>query len=277
MADEAEFLDLIDDEPTPARPAGPSWKIAVVDDDPAVHDGTRFALQDYSLHGRGLELLSARSAAEARILFGDHPDVAVILLDVVMETEGAGLELVEYVRDELQNETVRIILRTGQPGQAPERRIVVDYDINDYKAKTELTAEKLFTALTAALRSFDQLLKLVETRRGLEIIIDAAATLFDLRSLQRMAEGVLMQLSSLMDVDCAGILVLREGEGTEGLSVLAGSGCYAAFAAAADRRPLDEDLKRLIQDAFRNRRHDFSVGRYILYMGTGSGRELIAL
>ena len=79
------------------------------------------------------------------------PDVAVILLDVVMETDDAGLELVDYIRTQLKNETVRIILRTGQPGQAPERRVIVDYDINDYKAKTELTADKLFTALTAAL------------------------------------------------------------------------------------------------------------------------------
>ena len=278
MAEEAEFLTLIDDEPAaPAHPSGPRWKVAVVDDDPAVHDATRFALQDFTLHGRGLDLLSARSAAEGRDLLARHPDTAVMLLDVVMETEGAGLDLVQHVRDELKNETVRIILRTGQPGQAPERRVVVDYDINDYKAKTELTAEKLFTALTAALRGYEQLLKLVETRRGLELIIDAAATLFDLRSLQRLAEGVLTQLSSLMAIECAGILVLREGEGERGLSVLAGSGCYSAFADIENRRPLDEELASLIHEAFQSRRHDFSVGRYILYMGTGSGREVIAL
>src|SRR3712207_5049906 len=202
MMAEAEFVTLSEDDAA-ARPAshGHRWKVAVVDDDPAVHDGTRFALQDYDLHGRGLELLSARSAAEARDLLRRNPDMAVILLDVVMETEGAGLELVEFVRKELGNETVRIILRTGQPGQAPERRIVVDYDINDYKAKTELTAEKLFTALTAALRGFEQLQRLSETRRGLEIIIDAAAHLFDFKSMQLLAEGVLMQLASLLAVD----------------------------------------------------------------------------
>ena len=93
---------------------------------------------------------------------GDHvcwtfADVAAVLLDVIMETDVAGLDLVEYIRNELKNETVRIILRTGQPGQAPERRVIVDYDINDYKAKTELTADKLFTTLTAALRGFQQL------------------------------------------------------------------------------------------------------------------------
>ena len=94
----------------------------------------------------GLEILSAllgrRRAASS---CAPHPDIAVILLDVVMETDDAGLELVDFIRSELKNETVRIILRTGQPGQAPERRVIVDYDINDYKAKTELTADKLFT------------------------------------------------------------------------------------------------------------------------------------
>src|SRR5262249_61731603 len=131
--------------------------VAIIDDDAAVHEGTRFALSDYSLHGQGIEILSAYSAAEGRALLQQHPDIAVVLLDVIMETDAAGLDLVEYVRNELKNETVGIILRTGQPGQAPERRVIVQYDINDYKAKTELTADKLFTSLTAALRSYQQL------------------------------------------------------------------------------------------------------------------------
>jgi signal transduction histidine kinase len=275
VAEEAEFVTLIEDEVLPPPPELPRWKVAIVDDDQGVHTGTRFVLQDFTLHGRGLELHSARSAAEARELFRANPDMAVILLDVVMETEGAGLELVEFVRNELKNETVRIILRTGQPGQAPERRVVVDYDINDYKAKTELTADKLFTTLTSALRSYEQLQKLVQTRRGLEIIIDAAATLFDQRSLQRLAEGVLTQLSSLMAVECAGILVLREA-GSD-LSVLAGSGNYRDYAAPEKRRALEPELARLIHAAFESRRHDFVRGRYLLYMGTGSGREVVAL
>jgi signal transduction histidine kinase len=277
MADEAEFVTLIEDEASaPAAPAPPPWKVAIVDDDQAVHTGTRFVLQDFTLHGRGLKLLSARSAAEARALFEAHPDMAIILLDVVMETEGAGLELVEFVRKTLQNETVRIILRTGQPGQAPERRVVVDYDINDYKAKTELTADKLFTTLTAALRSYEQLLKLVQTRRGLEIIIDAAATLFDQRSLHRLAEGVLTQLASLVAVECAGILVLRETQDAGGLSVLAGAGSYRDFA-PPDGRPLDARLSELIHGALEKRCHDFTGGRYLLYIGTGRGREVVAL
>ena len=144
MAEQDDVLHLIDD--TGAAPVDSSvrkWKIAIIDDDRAVHEGTRFALSDYNLNGQTLEILSAYSAAEGRTLMRAHPDIAAVLLDVIMETDVAGLELVEYIRNEIRNETVRIILRTGQPGQAPERRVIVQYDINDYKAKTELTADKI--------------------------------------------------------------------------------------------------------------------------------------
>ncbi|MEA3074262.1 MAG: hypothetical protein QOD29_5708 [Alphaproteobacteria bacterium] len=278
MADD-EIVQLIDD----AGAQGPPeqirrWKIAIIDDDHAVHDGTRFALSDYRLNGQGLEILSAYSAADGRQLMRSHPDVAVVLLDVIMETDTAGLDLVEFIREDLKNETVRIILRTGQPGQAPERRVIVDYDINDYKAKTELTADKLFTALTAALRSYLQLQRMVETRRGLEIIIEAASALFDFRSMQRLAEGVLTQVSSLLNVDCAGILVLREPDySQEGFSVLAGSGCYSRFIGSGLSEILDQDLRRLVQEAFTRRRHEFSPQRSVLYIQTLSGREVVVV
>src|SRR6266853_3968025 len=235
MTDENDFIRVIDDDtPSSDEAPLPAWKVAIIDDDHAVHDGTRFALFDYSLNGQGVELLSAYSAEEGCELLRQTPDVAVVLLDVVMETDNAGLALVDYIRTQLKNETVRIILRTGQPGQAPERRVIVDYDINDYKAKTELTADKLFTALTAALRGYQQLQRMVETRRGLEIIIEAASTLFDFKSMQRLAEGVLTQIASLLNVDCAGILVLREAQNAhETFSVLAGSGCYSRFIGSA--------------------------------------------
>src|SRR6266540_776362 len=209
MADD-DIVQLIEDPGQRPPEQIRRWKIAIIDDDHAVHDGTRFALSDYRLNGQGLEILSAYSAADGRQLLRRHPDIAVVLLDVIMETDTAGLGLVEFIRKDLKNETVRIILRTGQPGQAPERRVIVDYDINDYKAKTELTSDKLFTSLTAALRSYQQLLRMVQTRRGLEIIVEAASLLYDFKSIQRLAVGVLTQIASLLNVDCAGILVLRD-------------------------------------------------------------------
>jgi signal transduction histidine kinase/DNA-binding NarL/FixJ family response regulator len=279
MAEQDDVLHLIDDTGTaPETSTARKWKVAVIDDDQAVHEGTRFALSDYVLHGQTLEILSAYSAAEGRTLMHAHPDIAAVLLDVIMETDAAGLDLVEYIRNDIKNETVRIILRTGQPGQAPERRVIVQYDINDYKAKTELTADKLFTSLTAALRSYQQLERMVQTRRGLEIIIDAASTLYDFKSMQRLAEGVLTQIASLLNVDCAGILVLRDGGAVGGdFSVLAGSGCYSRFTGASGSKLLDPDVRAMVEAAFKRRKHEFFDQRSVLYIRTGSGREVVVL
>jgi signal transduction histidine kinase len=280
MAEQDDVLHLIDDTGTaPVDASVRKWKIAIIDDDRAVHEGTRFALSDYSLNGQTLEILSAYSAAEGRTLMRAHPDIAAVLLDVIMETDVAGLDLVEYIRNEIRNETVRIILRTGQPGQAPERRVIVQYDINDYKAKTELTADKLFTSLTAALRSYQQLERMLQTRRGLEIIIDAASTLYDFKSMQRLAEGVLTQLASLLNADCAGILVLRDDGGKNGVdfSVLAGSGCYSRFIGTTNSKALDPDLRQMVEAAFQRRKNEFADHRSVLYLRTGSGREVVVL
>lgn len=276
MSDD-DIIRLIDDDPpTPVRATAKAWKVAIIDDDPAVHDGTRFALYDYSLNGDGIELVSAYSAAEGRKLLLANSDIAVVLLDVVMESDRAGLELVDYIRRELRNEAVRIILRTGEPGQAPERQVIVDYDINDYKAKTELTADKLFTSLTAALRSHMQLRTMIETRRGLEIIIEATPTLFDFRSMQRLAEGVLTQVASLLAVDCAGILILRDlGADGRRLAVLAGSGVYRECVGAENLQGLDHDLLELVDKAFSTRRTEFRDRRTVLYISTHSGAEIV--
>ena len=94
---------------------------------------------------RGLEFLSAYSAREAREIARREADIAVALVDLVMETDDAGLDSARFLRRELDNRMVRIILRTGQAGLAPERPAALAFDIHDYKDKGELTATKLFT------------------------------------------------------------------------------------------------------------------------------------
>jgi len=130
------------------------WTILVVDDDSQVLEMTQIILRDMEFEGRRFRCVAAASAAEAAARLDQSPDIPVVLLDVVMETPDAGLRLVRRIRDEMKNGQIRIILRTGQPGDAPERDVVVGYDINDYKSKTELTAQKLYTALVGALRAW---------------------------------------------------------------------------------------------------------------------------
>jgi len=160
------------------RPGGEDgrepWTVLIVDDDPAVHATTRMVLRDLVVDGRPIRFLSAWSDAEARRVFAETPDIAVALVDVVMESEDAGLRLVRHIRETLGNRSVRIILRTGQPGQAPERDVALNHDINDYKSKTELTASRLVTSVLGGLRGYRDITAIERHRAGLERILDAS-------------------------------------------------------------------------------------------------------
>ena len=152
-----DILTFADELPAAGPNPGSPWKILIADDDPAVHLVTKLALGDFTFEGRRLELLSAYGEEDTRRLLGQHPDTALILLDVVMDTTDSGFALVRYIRETLKNKDLRIIMRTGQSGSAPEDRIIIDYDINDFKDKTELTVAKLRTTLISSLRTYSHL------------------------------------------------------------------------------------------------------------------------
>ena len=172
------------------------YKIMIVDDEEEVHKVTHLILGDLELEGSPLELLSAYSFAEARDVMAVHPDIAVALIDVVMETNNAGLDLVRHIREAMKNQMMRIILRTGQPGVAPEERVIIDYDINDYKGKTELTSQRLITSVIACVRSYRDIVSIDFSRKCLRNIIDASGPLYNYRDkpLQEFLDVLLAQL-----------------------------------------------------------------------------------
>lgn len=133
--------------------ANDPWKVLLVDDEPDVHHVLRLALHELHIDGRGLRLIDAFSAEQAKHELAAHPDIALILLDVVMETDRAGLDLVRHIRDELARRTVQIVLITGQPGYAPQRQVVSDHQIDGYLLKSELSAERVFVAVHSAIRT----------------------------------------------------------------------------------------------------------------------------
>ncbi len=175
--------------PTPSsapRSSAKPWCVLLVDDDAEVHDVTRLALRKFEFQQRGLELLSAYSAREAQEVFHERTDIALAVIDVVMETEHAGLELVRWLRETGINPLTRLVLRTGQAGLAPEEQVVRQFDIDAYKEKTELTTLKLRSVLYTSLRNFraladkeaelDSMLSLMRTLPSLRAADPAQAT-----------------------------------------------------------------------------------------------------
>ncbi len=182
-------------------PAADPWQVLIVDDDESIHQITNLVLKGFQFEGRPLELLHAYSAKAALLLLEQHHGIAVAIIDVVMESNHAGLDLVKTIRADLKNNQIRLILRTGQPGEAPEEHVIRDYDINDYKNKTEVTAIKLKTLLYSSLRSYRDICIIENNKKGLEKIIASTVSFLECESLTEFASNILAQAAHLLGLD----------------------------------------------------------------------------
>ena len=273
--DELLFLDEEDSE---SHNETKVWRVLIVDDEEEVHSVTKLVLSGYQFAGRNIEFLDAYSAAEACDLLRRERDLAMVLLDVVMESDDAGLGVVKYIREELNNRNIRIILRTGQPGQAPEEEVISTYDINDYKDKTELTATKLKTLMYSTLRSYRDIVTLEHNRYGLERVIEASSSLFEIQSLNRFVSAILYQLTTLLhlDEDAAYVqvnsgLIATQHEGA--LRILTGTGQFADMTPQPAVDVLPQSVLLDIQQALEERRNLYLEGRLVVYFCTSSGME----
>ncbi len=227
MNDDLE-LELFDDAiDEGAAVASRPWKVLLVDDNPDVHAATNYALQDVSIFGRPLETISAHSVEEAMTCAGEHEDIAVSMIDVVMETDDAGMKLVRALRD-MGFSDMRVVLRTGYPGYAPELSVVTDYEIDGYHTKEELTRTRLISLLTTSIRAFDSIRAMSRSREGLELIVKSARQLFRRSDLEMFAEGVLIQIAALLRVEANGLVSAREKKSGD-MRVVAGTGRFSSL------------------------------------------------
>lgn len=273
--DDLMFAD--DEEVSENTGSEMTWKVMLVDDEPAIHEVTKMALGDFVFDGRGVEFISVMSGAEAKQAILDHPDTAVMLLDVVMESDHAGLEVARFVREDAENKSVRIILRTGQPGQAPEKKVITEYDINDYKEKTELTASKLFTLMYASLRSYRDIIALEANKRGLERVIAASGNIFELQNMQHFTQGVLQQITSLLHLDedaayfkAGGLAAAHEGDS---FKVIAGIGAFEEVVGTDASSHLTPNIVHDLQEAIEKESNQYQGDRFTGFFKSSRGTE----
>jgi diguanylate cyclase len=216
---------------TDSVPPRQALKVLSVDDDEAFQKNLAYALRDFRFAGQTIELLFAQSMQHGASMLAQHPDIAILLLDVVMESDDAGLRLVRAARETLGNHELRIVLVTGQPGVAPMRDTIESLDINDYWNKSELTAERLVSTLTVCIRDWQQITAINRARRGLQLIVEASDSLLYSRTLREFCDRILAYVATLLEVPCEGLVcVLDDIKRDTPMHVIAAAGCYAKFA-----------------------------------------------
>jgi len=276
MSDDLVFSDE-QIEPSRCKESTP-WQVMVVDDEPAVHEVTKLVMAGFEMDGRTLQFTHCYSAAEARQMLAQPNEIALILLDVVMETEHAGLELARHIREDIGNLNVRIVLRTGQPGQAPEEQVIKDYDINDYKEKTDLTRRKLITVFYAGLRAYRDLMRIEHARQGLKRSIEAISQVCDSQNLRGFASAVLEQVNFLLGLNGEGLCASRMSAYTANaangrIRVLAATEAFSELLVDAEMGNLPRDVQDALKRTLREKVGHHGERHYAGYFRTKAGSE----
>jgi CheY-like chemotaxis protein len=265
----------------PESQALDSWKVLIADDDQIIHDVTALALKGFLFHNKPLSLYHAYSGIEVGEMLRQNPDMAVALLDVVMETDDAGLQAARYIREELNNPFVRIIIRTGLPDAAPEESIIRDYDINDYKSKNELTIQKLKTSMYTSLRMYRDLINLDKQRKVLRRLIDSSSNLFEHTQIEEFISDIRIQIAKVLRMDRSKLLdntkhTFLLAACNKGLSdclpqVLCGNGRFASSTGQSIDIVLELEDMNIIRNAITKKKTVIEDGKAVFISTNAQG------
>ncbi len=262
----------------PASPLAPHknvqikpWKVAIIDDEQQVHAVTQMVLKNTQVDDQPLQFLNAYSAEEGLRLFQDYPDIALAFIDVIMETDDAGLRLIHQIRNDLQNHATRIVLRTGQPGTAPEETVIRSYDINDYKSKTELTDTKLKTCVYSSIRSYRDIVTIETSKRGMQKVIAASDSVLRSQTLYQFGNAILSHTVQLLNIKTAEMYLVSQHVdlfGDAELILLAATGDEVKLNTQWDTDILPTDVKKAIIDTLKNQQSAVTEDVFIGYYHT---------
>ena len=270
----------VDDTSVDDQQAEP-WIIGIIDDEPLVHQATRFALQDVEIDGRPLLFLSAYSGEQGYELIRQQPEMALVFIDVIMEREDSGLVLVDRIRNELGNKLIQIVIRTGRPGDVPEEDVITRYAINSYRTKNELTRNRLFIVIATGLRNFSLLQSINSSRNSLRSLITAAGNILQHRSVKDFSNAVLLQFCSLFDLSYGCVFCVSKfpSDGPfiytkmdKSVTVFAASHSFTQYQ-DKDLESLDLPIFQVAKQALAAKRHVFEDDFGCLYLSTSSGWE----
>ncbi len=273
---------IFKDESDPVEPVkragnGKVWRILVIDDDESVHQVTKLVLANSDIESRKIEIVSAYTSREAKEILKDDDSFCMAFVDVVMETDHAGLELVEWIRKDLKNQAIRLVLRTGQAGTAPEAKVIREFDINDYKEKTDFTSGKMITTVYASIRAYRDIMTIQKSLDAFKQLIKATHDLLKISQFKPFASAALNHLLTLMDVDSSALYIARtevDFDEERNDMIIACTGRYVSESNSLESSEIADDVKEVIEDVFSKKEQqlgeDYFVGYYPSAIGNSA-------
>jgi len=143
-----------------------TWKVLVVDCRLSVHKATGLLLDNMSFAGKKFEIIESYSLGESKEVLLSDSNIALVLMDVEVGGENIGLDLIDFIRKDLRNEKIRIVLRTGYPNFSVEE-IVEKYHIDGCLAEEEISLSQFKFVIFGAIQTYNQIVSVTNYLQGL--------------------------------------------------------------------------------------------------------------
>ena len=140
----------------------PTYKVLVVDQRPTALYSSRLALSKMSFAGKSFTAIEACSLEEAKKRLLDHEGVAMVILNSEIEGQDISVSIIDFIRNELKNESIRIIIRTGYPNSSLKRSITENYKIDGYLFEEEIEKSQFEFVVINAIHTYNQIQKAIQ-------------------------------------------------------------------------------------------------------------------
>ncbi len=179
------------------------WRVLIVDDDNFIHRMIKEINKNLRFENRAIDFISAYNSDEAKEILIKNNNVALVLMDIFLETENSGLSLAKFIREDLKNTETRIVLITGQGSMDLQEEIILNYDINGYESKTDLFSKKMNTVILSSLRSYRDIIRIKNNKESMGKVVSSISKLYEKDGLNDFLSSSICHLSSLIN-QCSG-------------------------------------------------------------------------
>lgn len=257
------------------------WKILIADDDNFIHRMIKEMNQDIKFENKRIEFYSAYTSQEAIDILEENQDMALVLIDVFLEEQNSGLRLVEYIREEIKNSDIRIVLMTGKGSMILQEKAILNYDINGYENKSELFSKKMNTVILSTLRSFRDINKIKNNKLAMGEVVESISNLYETSSIEEFLSGSLNYLSEVINQGqgqkaCSinSFAAIKQGQ-TNIFNIVDGRGRYSKSINNRIRETVSESDLIKINEIYKRGDHEFFDNCYISRYKSSAGNEAI--
>lgn len=262
-----------------------NWKVLIVDENDFTHVDIKENINNLKFENKYINFYDAYTVGEAISILREENDMALVLINVDIETKDYGLKLVKHIRETLNLIDIRILLMIEDKDDSFKEDTILDYDINGCGEKSSFIYKKVKTEIVSALRCYRDIKKIKDNRDAMKKVVSSITDLHRIRSIEEFLKDSICDLSKIINRDnlekipnynISSFAAIRE-KGTEVFNIVNATGKYKNNINDSIRKSVNRKDYIRLNDLYLRGEHRLFNDIYVAKYKSVTGKEAIIL